>query len=120
MGEVEIAVQRYQEAFKQAPVNATLMQAELHRHKGEYQEALQCADTAIQSAGEKQFHYSHVYLGNLYYEVACASTTKAKDREGCLHKALRHFTLALGKQKDSHYAANGIGMVFALRGKYDF
>merc|ERR1712039_76709 len=37
-----------------------------------------------------------------------------------MHKALRNFTKALEHKKDSHYAANGIGMVFARRGKLDF
>merc|ERR1712127_12029 len=37
-----------------------------------------------------------------------------------MHKALWNFTKALEHKKDSHYAANGIGMVFARRGKLDF
>mmetsp|Transcript_28591 Transcript_28591/g.91919 ORF Transcript_28591/g.91919 Transcript_28591/m.91919 type:complete len:1215 (+) Transcript_28591:125-3769(+) len=120
MGEADIAVQRYQEAMKQSPVLATLMQAELHRNQGEYTKALQSAELAVSCAGEKQFHYAHVYLGNLYFEVACTASTRHGDREAYLHKALRNFTKALEHKKDSHYAANGIGMVFAHRGKLDF
>merc|ERR1711870_38877 len=37
-----------------------------------------------------------------------------------MKKALWNFTMALEHEKDSHYAANGIGMVFAQRGKLDF
>lgn len=120
MGEVEIAIQRYQEAMKSNPVLSTLMQAELYRHRADYSKALQSAELAVQFAEEKQFHYVHVYLGNLYFEVASAPSTKPKDRDAYMHKALRSFTKALEHKKDSHYAANGIGMVFAHRGKLDF
>merc|ERR1712048_293284 len=58
--------------------------------------------------------------GNLYFEVASAPNTKSKDRESNLCKALWNYTRALEHKKDSHYAANGIGMVFAQRGKLDF
>merc|ERR1719382_1132055 len=120
MGEADQAVQRYQEAMKQNPVLAALMQAEAFRHRGDYTRALQSAEVAVRHAGTKQFHYAHVSLGNLYYEVATASKTKPKDRDQYLCKALRNFIQALGHEKDSHYAANGIGMVFAQRGKLDF
>merc|ERR1712039_900217 len=36
-----------------------------------------------------------------------------------MKKALHNFTKALEREKDSHYAANGIGMVFAERGKLE-
>eukprot|EP00415_Alexandrium_ostenfeldii_P000609 UN0609 len=42
------------------------------------------------------------------------------DRDVYMKKALWNFTRALEHEKDSHYAANGIGMVFAKRGKLDF
>lgn len=120
LGEVDIAVQRYKDAMKQNPVLAALMEAEAYRNQGEYAKALQSAETAVRCAGEKQFHYAHVYLGNLYYEVGSSSTTRPKDRESNMCKALWNFTRALENKKDSHYAANGIGLVFAHRGKLDF
>jgi len=120
VGESEMALQRYQEAMKQNPVLAALMQAEVHRHQADYSKALQSAETAVRCAGEKQFHYAHVFLGNLYHEVASSAATKQSDRDVYLKKALWNFTQALEHQKDSHYAANGIGMVFAQRGKLDF
>jgi len=120
VGESDAAVQRYQEAMRQSPVMAALMQAEVYRHKAEYSKALQSAETAVRCAGEKQFHYAHVSLGNLYYEVAGAAATKQSDRDAYMKKALWNFTRALEHEKDSHYAANGIGMVFAQRGKLDF
>ncbi|CAK0845191.1 unnamed protein product, partial [Prorocentrum cordatum] len=107
MGEADLAVQRYQEAMKQNPVLAALMQAEAFRHRGDYTRALQSAENAVRHAGTKQFHYAHVSLGNLYYEVATASKTKSKDRDQYLCKALRNFIQALGHEKDSHFAANG-------------
>jgi len=120
VGEVEIAMQRYQDAMKTNPVLASLMQAQAHRHQADYSKALQSAETAVRCAGEKQFHYAHVFLGNLYYEVASLETTKMSDRDVYMKKALWNFTRALEHEKDSHYAANGIGMVFAKRGKLDF
>jgi len=120
VGESEMALQRYHQAMKHNPVLAALMQAELHRHQADYSKALQSAETAVRCAGEKQFHYAHVFLGNLYHEVASSSATKQSDRDVYLKKALWNFTRALEHQKDSHYAANGIGMVFAQRGKLDF
>jgi len=120
LGEADIAVQRYADAMKQNPVLGALMQAEVYRHQGDYKKAIQSAESASQCAGEKQFHYVHVYLGNLYFEVACSGSTKQRERDGYLCKALRHYTKALANKKDSHYAANGIGMVFAQRGKLDF
>jgi len=56
----------------------------------------------------------------LHHEVASLARTNQRDRDKNLYKALHHFTKALQKEKDSHYAANGIGMVFAHRGKLDF
>mmetsp|Transcript_6724 Transcript_6724/g.18990 ORF Transcript_6724/g.18990 Transcript_6724/m.18990 type:complete len:1372 (+) Transcript_6724:148-4263(+) len=120
VGEVEMAVQRYQDAMKTNPVLAALMQAQAHRLQAEYTKALQSAETAVRCAGEKQFHYAHVFLGNLYYEVASSEATKLSDRDVYMKKALWNFTRALEHEKDSHYAANGIGMVFAKRGKLDF
>lgn len=122
IGDVERAAQTYEEAMKQNPVLASLMQAEVYRQQGGpmYSKALQAAEMAVQRAGEKQFHYAHVYLGNLYFQVACNARISAKDRDANMCKALWNYTRALEHEKDSHYAANGIGMVFAQRGKLDF
>lgn len=120
MGEMDLAVQRYQDAMRQNPVLGALMQAEAFRHRGDHVRALQSGETAVRHAGSKQFHYAHVFLGNLYYEAATAHTTKSRElQDQYLCKALRNFHKALRDQKDSHYAANGIGMVFAQRGKMD-
>lgn len=120
MGETESALHRYQEAMKSNPFHSAIMQAELYRQRGEYPKALQSAELAVQVAGDKQFHYAHVLLGNLYFEVAIAPSTRQRERDTFMHKALRNFTKALEHKKDSHYAANGVGMVFARRGKSDF
>merc|ERR1712216_380147 len=106
MGEVEIAVQRYQDAKRHNPVLAALMEAEAYRTRGEYTKALESAETAVRFSGEKQFHYAHVFLGNLYFEVASLQSIKQKERESNLHKALWNYIRALEHQKDSHYAAN--------------
>lgn len=119
LGEVDFAVQKYQEAMKQNPVLAALMQAEVYRQQAEYTKAMQSADTAVRHARAEHFHYTQVFLGNLHFEVANSTATKKVDRDLYMKKALHNFTKALEKEKDSHYAANGIGMVFAHRGKLE-
>merc|ERR1711920_1027502 len=100
-------------------MGASLMQAEVYRQQSEYAKAIKSAETAVRNAGAKQFHYAHVFLGNLHFEVANATVTKRLERDSYMKKALHNFTKALELEKDSHYAANGIGMVFAQRGKLE-
>jgi len=119
VGDTERAVQAYEEAMKHNPVLGALMQAEVYREACSFSEALQAAEMAVKRAGPKQFHYAHVYLGNLYYEAA-HNTRSRKELDRNMCKALWNFTRALEHDKDSHYAANGIGLVFAQRGKLDF
>jgi len=120
LGQAEPALKSFQEASKQSPFLGALMQSETYRLRGDYPKALESAEVAVQKAGQKQFHYAHVYLGNLYFEVATGPLSRSKENHVNMNKALRNFTKALQHEKDSHYASNGIGMVFARRGKIDF
>eukprot|EP00929_Paragymnodinium_shiwhaense_P068045 TRINITY_DN341_c6_g1_i1.p1 TRINITY_DN341_c6_g1~~TRINITY_DN341_c6_g1_i1.p1 ORF type:complete len:1130 (-),score=372.09 TRINITY_DN341_c6_g1_i1:108-3497(-) len=120
LGDVERAVQTFREAMKHDPALAGLMSAEAYRQARMYSKAIPAATMAVQKADSKQFHYAHCYLGNLHYEVACMSKLSKQDREQHMAKSLRNFTNALQHDKDSHYAANGIGMIFAQRGKLEF
>jgi len=118
MGDTERAISTYEEASKQSPVLACLMTADTHRQNGNYSKAIEAAETAVRRSTPKQFHYAQVFIGNLHYDAAHAGSSG--DKEKNMTKALLHFTKALENEKDSQYAANGIGMVFAERGKLDF
>lgn len=55
----------------------------------------------------------------MYFELSQDPQHK-HEREKFLSKALWHFMEAFKNAKDSHYAAIGIGMVFAQRGRLEF
>eukprot|EP00930_Biecheleria_cincta_P006993 TRINITY_DN10812_c0_g1_i2.p1 TRINITY_DN10812_c0_g1~~TRINITY_DN10812_c0_g1_i2.p1 ORF type:complete len:1686 (+),score=441.68 TRINITY_DN10812_c0_g1_i2:65-5122(+) len=120
LGKSDSAERMFQQAVKHNPFLGFLMQAEAHRSQDDFPKALKFAEQMEQQAGKTQFHYAHVYLGNLHFEAACAPMAKSKDKDHHLRNALQHFIKALQQEKDSHHAANGIGMVFAQRGKHDF
>eukprot|EP00927_Polykrikos_kofoidii_P021338 TRINITY_DN2021_c0_g1_i1.p1 TRINITY_DN2021_c0_g1~~TRINITY_DN2021_c0_g1_i1.p1 ORF type:complete len:1232 (-),score=257.27 TRINITY_DN2021_c0_g1_i1:267-3962(-) len=120
VGDVERGVQSFQEAGKQNPVIASLMSAQAYKQQGMLPQAIEAAESAVKRADSKQFHYVRVYVGNLYYEMGCLARSGSSDKDKYMLQALHNFTEALKVEKDSHYAANGIGMVFAHRGKNDF
>jgi len=119
IGDFDRAAQTYGQASKQSPVLAALMQAQVYKRQGEFYKALQAARKAVEQASPKQFHYVHVHFGNLYFEFSQEPQFK-HNREEFLNRALWHFMEAFKNAKDSHYAAVGIGMVFAQRGRLDF
>lgn len=119
IGDFDRAAETYGEASKQSPVLAAVMQAHVYKQKGDYPKAVQAAEKAVERATSKTFHYVHVHSGNLYFELSQDPQHK-HEREKFLSKALWHFMEAFKNAKDSHYAAIGIGMVFAQRGRLEF
>ena len=73
----------------------------------------------VAAASEKEEHYALVFQGNLYFEATNHFKTPSADKDSFLRKATECYYKALENQKDCHFAANGIGMVFARRGKCD-
>jgi len=118
IGDFDRAAKTYGEASKQCPVLSHLMQAHVYKQQGEFYKALQAAESASEQATSKQFHYVHVFLGNLYFEFSQEPQCK-HDQENFLSRALWNFIEALKNAKDCHYAANGMGMVFAQRGRLE-
>jgi len=121
VGDTDRAVQTFEEAQKHGhPVLASLMAAEAFRQQGNFDKAIERAAVAVAKSSEKQLHYALVYKGNLHFQVGSGAFALPRDAEKQMHYALQAYTDALKSQKDSQYAANGIGMVFAHRGKLDF
>lgn len=98
----------------QPSLSAALMQAHVFRKSMDYDRAIDCTKSALRLLRDDDRHYGLVFLGNLYYERAMHA--RGQDRDQGLFKALYTFNETLKRDKDSQYAVNGVGMVFAARG----
>ncbi|CAE7239677.1 ctr-9 [Symbiodinium pilosum] len=119
VGKTDEAMRNFQEAMKHSPFMGKLLCSEALRESGKYPEALKWGDRAARHARHDQIHYACVFAGNLYFEASNHYKTKSSSKDGYLRKAMKYFVKALAAKKDCQFAANGIGMVFAERGKFE-
>eukprot|EP00928_Gymnodinium_smaydae_P019651 TRINITY_DN17547_c0_g1_i2.p1 TRINITY_DN17547_c0_g1~~TRINITY_DN17547_c0_g1_i2.p1 ORF type:complete len:966 (-),score=229.67 TRINITY_DN17547_c0_g1_i2:32-2929(-) len=118
MGDIDRAVHSYQDSMRENPTLAALSAADAYRQQGNLNRALEEGEIAARRATDKQFHYAHVFLGNLYFEAACSSRLQ-QERDRNEWHAFHSYLKALKREKDSQFAAQGLGMVFAQRGKIE-
>ncbi|CAK9077929.1 unnamed protein product [Durusdinium trenchii] len=117
LGMLDQAMATFRMAMDSNCFQAQLHCAEALREAGHFSEAVRWAEKAVATANSKEEHYALVFLGNLYFEASGYDKTLAKDKDGFLLKAMESYVKALENQHDCPSAANGIGMVFARRGK---
>ncbi|CAE7342289.1 ctr-9 [Symbiodinium natans] len=119
LGRTEEALRNFQEAMKNSPFLGKLLCSEALRAAGKYEEALKWGERAAKQAQSNEHYYACVFVGNLFYEASANHKTGPTMSDDYLKKAMEYFVKALEVKKDCQFAANGLGMVFAKRGKMD-
>eukprot|EP00439_Symbiodinium_sp_Y106_P014669 s4937_g2.t1 len=119
VGNKEEALRNFREAIKYSPFLGKLLCSEALRASGKYEEALKWGEKAARAAQANEFHYAQVFVGNLCYEASTNHKTPPPERDAYLKKAMDYYLRALELKKDCQFAANGVGMVFAKRGKME-
>ncbi|CAE7410524.1 CTR9, partial [Symbiodinium necroappetens] len=119
VGKKEEALRNFQQAIKYSPFLGKLLCSEALRASGKYEEALKWGEKAARGAQANESQYANVFVGNLCYEASTHHKTPPQMIDTYLKKALTYYLKALDAKKDCQFAANGIGIVFAKRGKMD-
>jgi lipopolysaccharide biosynthesis regulator YciM len=94
------------------PVTPMLLSAHVHAENGHENEAHIALSDICKHYDDKDI-YTLIFIGNIYYELACQIRSKQTEFNNRLAKALELYIQALEIDKYNTYAANGIANILS-------
>jgi tetratricopeptide (TPR) repeat protein len=94
------------------PITPVLLTAHTHAENGNEGEALNCLNEIIKYYDDKDV-YTLIFIGNIFYELACQIRSKQTEFNSRLAKSLELYVQALELDKYNSYAANGVANILS-------